>query len=63
MDKLKLFSRKAYILLAALVLSIFETALIAVGIILAGALAMIIIPVLSWIGNGILAKAKLKMVR
>lgn len=59
MNNLKLLSRKAYILVGALFLAIFETLLIAVGIAVAGTLALVIVPVFCWIGNAILAKAKM----
>lgn len=63
MNKLKNIAHNAYILIKMLVLSIFETALIAVGIVLAGSVALIVLPVITWIGNAMFAKAKLRGVR
>lgn len=59
MNKLKTTLHQIGILVGAFFLSIFETLLIAVGIAVAGALALIVVPVFCWIGNAVIAKAKL----
>lgn len=63
MNKLKTTQRQIGVLVGAFFLAIVETLLIAVGIAVAGTLALIIVPVLCWIGNAILAKAKLAGLR
>lgn len=63
MNKLKRTMAQAKILLAALVVSIFETLLIAVGVGVVAALATIVLPVVCWVGNAVAAKAKLKLIR
>lgn len=63
MNKLKLFARKALILAMALLEALFETLVIAVGIVLVGALATVVLPIVSWVGTAVAAKAKLKMIR
>lgn len=63
MNKLKLFSRKAYILAAALVSAFFETLALFIMVGVVAAFALVVLPIMSWVGTAAIAKAKLGMVR
>lgn len=63
MNKLKLFSCKAYILVAALVSALFETLAIAVLVGVAAAFALVVLPLLNGVASVVAVGAKLKMVR
>lgn len=63
MYKIKLVGRKLCILAGAFLAALLETLMIALGIVVVGTFVAVVLPVLSWIGTAVAAKAKLRMVR
>ena len=63
MNNLKLLARKAGVIAVAIFSALLDTLVAAVGIIVVGALASMILPVAIWFSTAVLAKAKLKMLR